>query len=128
MLLQSPRIADSKGVQYNREVGRPNPVQQEQVRIPHIVKLHHLLQHATTHSFAAWSDNHFPDLEHSHVSGLKSFAQYNITLFSSLRQDRRKEGRRPGPSLPHQRHFRTKELGAAFPAGLMAFSRPVELA
>jgi hypothetical protein len=46
MLPQSTPTANSKDVQYNREVGRHNPVQQQQVRIPHILKLHHLPQHA----------------------------------------------------------------------------------
>jgi hypothetical protein len=45
MLPQSTPIANSKGVQYNREVGRPIPVRQQQVRIPHI------RQQATTSAF-----------------------------------------------------------------------------
>lgn len=100
MLPQSTPTANSKDVQYNREVGRHNPVQQ-QVRIPHILKLQ-----CSNVSFAVWLDNHFPELKHSCVPGLKLFAYHNLTLFSSLCSVRKSSaGLRPDLGLLQNRKF-----------------------
>jgi hypothetical protein len=97
MLSQRTSIVNSKDVQYNREVGRHNPVQQQ-------ASLRSSYSQTPSPStrcnvnLAIWLDSHFPELEHNCLPGLKSLAYHNLTLFSSLRSITRVRPARPQSS------------------------------